>query len=255
MGMRRFLKSITARFIDSESATDGYVLKADGASGSAWEALTPTDIGFESVDATLGWFGNYPLQSLSISYVDGGTNILYADIEATGGGNVTVYFNGTLYTLDCTTGAGAGGKARVTLTAGTGDGTAGDTISENYIYLTPSAGTTAVLAASTAEPVSTDATIIFKISVLGATYTASDFPIESQRYNDKPRHGDGVSTPEGSHLKHLFDSFRRRGAKWISGAAPTPSITTNVGTQTPLICRSLLARLRNSIHRCLMPRR
>lgn len=75
------------------------------------------------------------------------TGSLYADIEAVGGGDITYIFNQQEYTLDCTTGAGVGGKARILLTAGT------DTAPQkNWIYITKTTGMSADINSSTSEP-------------------------------------------------------------------------------------------------------
>lgn len=58
--------------------------------------------------------------SLALSKVDIGAPVVvstdvFMDIEADGGGDIVFSIAGTAYTLDCTTGDGVGGKARVTL--------------------------------------------------------------------------------------------------------------------------------------------
>lgn len=72
---------------------------------------------------------------------------LYLEVEKDGGGDIEVFLNGQVATLDCTTGAGTGGKARVALTAGTN----ANTPQVNYFYITAS-GSTATLNASTGIP-------------------------------------------------------------------------------------------------------
>lgn len=74
------------------------------------------------------------------------TGVIYLDTEAIGGGDITYIFGQQEYDLDCTTGSGVGGKARVALTAGTATNP-----QKNWIYTTRN-GDVAQLQAATSEP-------------------------------------------------------------------------------------------------------
>lgn len=76
---------------------------------------------------------------------------IYFEIEAIGGGDMEYVFAETECTLDCTTGSGVNGRARVQLTEGTA------AIPQiNYIYITCTDGETAILNASTSVPDASD---------------------------------------------------------------------------------------------------
>lgn len=63
------------------------------------------------------------------------TGVVYADIERVGGGNIIYIFGEREYILDCITGAGVDGKARIALTLGSASAT-----QKNYVYITPTTG-------------------------------------------------------------------------------------------------------------------
>jgi hypothetical protein len=71
------------------------------------------------------------IEQQDIFIVESG-GLVYADVEKVGGGDLQVYFGNNSYFLDCTTGAGAGGRARVQLVAGTA---IAPQINNIYVYL------------------------------------------------------------------------------------------------------------------------
>ena len=72
------------------------------------------------------------------------------ETEAVGGGDIAYVFDEEKHILDCTTGAGLGGRAQVALTAGT---VTAEQI--NYIYVVPNGAGVATLTASTSIPTGT----------------------------------------------------------------------------------------------------
>ncbi len=142
---------------------------------------------------------------------------LKLDVEKLGTGDMDFQIDGVKSTLDCTTGAGASGKARVALTAGA-DANSPVT---NYIYVTDSGGT-ATLAASTSLPTGAFAWI-GKVIIPDATTWASTGEYALQRYTE------AFSNDSRGTQSHAREKLRALGAVYISGISQTLEITVNIG--------------------------
>lgn len=143
---------------------------------------------------------------------------LKLDIEADGGGDMEFFINGVLSTLDCTGGSGAGGKARVALTAGAD----ANTPATNYIYVTDSGGT-ATLNVSASLPTGAFCWI-GKIVVPDATTWATEGAYVFQRYTES------FLNDSRGQASHEREKLRSLGALYESGCAHTLNITTNGGS-------------------------
>jgi len=143
---------------------------------------------------------------------------LQLDIEKIGGGDMEFVIDGVKSTLDCTTGGGVGGKARVALTAGSN----ANNPATNYIYVTDTAGI-AALNASTSLPTGAFGWI-GKVVVPDAVTWATTGAYAFQRYTEA-----FVNDSRGS-LSHEREKLRELGASYISGISQTLNITTNAGT-------------------------
>lgn len=150
-------------------------------------------------------------QRPSITFVnDGGT--LYADVESVDATDITYVFGQREFILDCTTGSGVSGRARIALTAGTA------TVPlQNYIYVVRS-GETAVLNASTTFPTGQFAWM-GDVLVPSATTFDSVGVYSSQRYSDNKSH-DGRGA-----LSYEREKIRALGTTYESGIVPTITIT------------------------------
>jgi hypothetical protein len=143
---------------------------------------------------------------------------LKLDIEKTGGGgDMRFLVDGVISTLDCTTGAGASGKARVSLTAGVD----ANTPATNYIYVTDSGGT-ATLTASTTLPTGAFAWV-GKVIVPDATTFDSNGAYAHQRYTE------AFSNGNRGTQSNAREKLRALGAVYISGITQTLTITSNGG--------------------------
>ena len=141
---------------------------------------------------------------------------LQFEIEKTGGGgDVDFLIDGTRSTLDCTTGAGVGGRARVALTPGAD----ANTPATNYIYVTD-AGGTATLAASTSLPTGAFGWVA-KVTVPDATTWATTGEYGIQRYTET------FNNNSRGALSHQREKLRALGAVYISGG--TQTLTINAG--------------------------
>lgn len=142
---------------------------------------------------------------------DGGT--LYFEVEKEGTGNADFLIDGTRSTLDCTTGSGTGGRARVALTAGVD----ANTPQVNYLYTTDSSGT-ATLAASTSLPTGAFGWV-GKVVVPDATTWNTEGEYLIQRYTES------FSNNNRGALSHQREKLRALGAVYISGGTQTLTIT------------------------------
>ena len=141
---------------------------------------------------------------------------LKLDVEKiTTGGDMTFAIDGVLSVLDCTTGAGVGGKARVVLTAGANYSTP----ATNYIYVTDIGGV-ATLNASSSLPTGAFSWI-GKIVVPDATTWATTGAYVFQRYTES------FQNDSRGALSHEREKLRALGAVFINGVSQTLNITTN----------------------------
>lgn len=151
-------------------------------------------------------------QQPSITYVNDG-GILYADVESVGVTDITYVFDQREFTLNCTTGAGVSGRARVALTAGTA------TVPVlNYVYVTRN-GTIATLVSSTTFPTGQFGWVC-QVLVPDVTTFDSLGVYASQRYSDNKSHdGRGALSYEREKLRSLGITYLE------PGIIPTITIT------------------------------
>lgn len=149
--------------------------------------------------------------------VDGGN--IYADVKKQFGTDLPVQLGSQVKLLDCTTGAGVGGSARVQLTAGTATSPV-----LNYVYITIDVNGDPQLLSSTAYP--TDSVFAFAgyATVLDAATTLAEGPLLVQRTTDAIAH-------EGrGRISYLDERIRAHGAEYWDGinftcvvnSTPTP---------------------------------
>ena len=154
--------------------------------------------------------------ALSVQQVDptliAAGGIIYMEVEAQGGGDVDFIFNNALYTLDCTTGAGSGGKARIQLT----EGADANNPVQNWVTAIVS-GPDAILAVSTSHPTGTYANIAVVTIPDDTTFTAEG------AYGFQ-RATESLTLASNGALHHQREKLREGHAHWVSGAAPTLSI-------------------------------
>ena len=145
-------------------------------------------------------------QSCFITNISG---TVYFETEKIGGGDIRAVFGGTTYTLDCTTGSGVGGRARVALTSGTDSVPVG-----NYIYLTQN-GSECLLNASTSFP-SGEFAALGRAVLQSAATTLTDGPLALQRFSDDITRSGGRG-----RVDYMGERIRAQGAVWASGAQAT----------------------------------
>lgn len=146
------------------------------------------------------------------------TGTLYYELEKDGGGDIRFIFDNVISTLDCTTGAGTGGKARIAITAGTDLSNP----KRNYIYVTNSVSTS-TLQASVTIPTGAFGWVGI-CSVPDATTFNTTGAYMHQRYTD------ALQNDSRGAISHEREKIRGLGATYKSGINHTVNITTNVGT-------------------------
>ncbi len=156
-------------------------------------------------------------QQQSLYTVVSGGNI-YMDTEIVGGGDIQYFFDEEEYDLDCTTGAGTSGRARVQLTEGTA------TVPQiNYVYV-HLVGGVATLAASTTVPTGEFCWHSI-ISVQDDATVTAEGPINLQRTTEALQHnGRG-------QLSYIREKLRWLGPRYVSGCGQTLSGTDPVNLE------------------------
>lgn len=178
--------------------------------------------GYTQTDTTVnieGGLNGIVTQKPNVTFVVSG-GVVYADVtnDEDGTSELPLIIGGVRYLLDTLTGSGAGGAARVALTAGTADEP-----QINYLYIDIVA-TVATLTASTTKPAETTAPLGI-VSVKDATTTNTDGVLSWRRYNNTVNNGTGDGM-----LQYITARLRKEGAVWESGVVPTVTITTNVAS-------------------------
>ena len=149
--------------------------------------------------------------------VSGGN--VYFEVEKSGGGDVEYIFGkGSEYDLDCTTGAGVGGRARVILTEGTATAYV-----RNYIYVTHSGGV-AVLNASTSLPTGEFAWVGMA-TIQSDTEVTADGAVQFQRMDES-----FYGTDLRGQLSKMREKLRWLGAEYIQDGGILQTFTITEGS-------------------------
>ena len=212
----------------------GHVVVGNSSSGSIFVQVYKNEADYEEIT---GSFDGMSFDKLDFTVVSSGG--LQLDIEKLGGGDVDYLISGSRSTLDCTTGSGAGGKARVLLSAGTD----ANTPATNYIYVTDAAGTL-TLNASTTLPTGAFGWV-GKIIVPDATTWATTGEYAIQRYTE------AFTNDSRGALSHQREKLRALGAVYISGG--TQTLTINTGTTPDSVHLETAAAEVYQLHRQSFP--
>jgi hypothetical protein len=180
-------------------------------------------VGFNETDTNVNWEGalnGVAPQTQGVSFVVSG-GVIYADVvnEEAPTTKLPVILDSDRYLLDTLTGSGAGGAARVALTAGTATNP-----QINFLYINL-VGSVPTLQASTTWPFGT-AAIIGLVSVKTAAITNIDGVLGFQRFNNATNDGGGQGI-----INEILQRIRIFGASWNSGVDPTVTITVNPGSE------------------------
>lgn len=182
----------------------GYVLEINASTGSLHVDIQNDTYDYEFEGTVIERQDTFVLES-------GGT--VYAETELLGGGDLPVQLEGDVHLLDCTTGGGVGGRARVALTAGT------DSSPQfNFVYIELIGGVP-TLSSSVTAPTGAYAFVSY-VSLWSAAKTATDGPALHQRSTDAIAHN------ERGRIAYIDDKLRRLGSTWASGVDQTVTITT-----------------------------
>jgi hypothetical protein len=139
---------------------------------------------------------------------------LFLDVGAIGGGDITYIFGETEYVLDCTTGGGVGGTARVQLI----EGASASSPQQNFVYVVLNAGNLELVAA-TSRPTGEFA-YVGKVLVPDSTTFLTEGVYAIQRYTDSESF-DGRSS-----VQRTNERIRILPASYESGMDQTVTIDT-----------------------------
>lgn len=148
---------------------------------------------------------------------------MYLDIEAEGGGDIHFYLDGEYKTLDCTTGLGVGGKARVTLQNGLDDWINSQVV---YAYYDGQAKKIQ-LSSSTVIPVGSFLPIAY-VGILSFAKTQLYGPMLLQRVTEAISHGGQGSISRMREHTRLAEAKRWWNGCETSYAGSTDNLTSSV---------------------------
>lgn len=143
------------------------------------------------------------------------TGTIYLDFEASGTGDITYLLDGEELVLDCTTGDGVGGKARVALVSGADL----STVSENFVVVRNIGGVASVVNHLT-RPLGSFAWVGVFVLPDNSTFSTTG-AYGSQRYTDS------LLNDNRGALSHEREKTRFAGADYFSGVLPTVTILTD----------------------------
>ena len=198
----------TAPSLPNFEAHLGHIVTV-GASGSLYVQIRRREADYVEIT---GAFDGMSFDKLDLTVINSGG--LQLEVEKVGGGNVDYLIEGSRSTLDCLTGAGTGGKARVALTAGAN----ANTPATNYVYVTDGTGTL-TLNVSSSLPTGAFGWVA-KIVVPDVTTWTTTGEYVIQRYTESFQ-----NTNRGA-LSHQREKLRALGAVYISGGTQTLTIDT-----------------------------
>jgi hypothetical protein len=156
-------------------------------------------------------FNGSVLEDTSTVVTSNGVDTVTLSYEQNGGGDLSLFFDAGFTIFDSTP------AATVALTIGSD---VSPTL--NYVYIPKSTG---VLTASTVGfPSSAQHVPVATVIVQSASSAATDGVYKMHAWTDHLSNGG-----DQGHLSHVNRWIRDQHATWISGAAPTTTITTNAG--------------------------
>lgn len=170
-----------------------------------------------TVDSVAGYLDGMSIERQELDVVVSGTSV-YLDVQAIGGGDINYWVDGTKYTLDCTTGSGINGKARIELVQGTAIQP-----QANLIYVTYSEHTDSLILSTIppeTAPVEAYA-VVALVTIQNYTSVTTNGSLVLQRTTETVEHnGKGAISWEREKLRAL-------GAQYWSGIDPHIDIITN----------------------------
>ncbi len=181
-------------------------------------------VGVQSVSGVLGvnvgrddyqsQFDGCVVEKQDYTIVVEGTQV-FCDVEKVGGGDLPVQLQSMTRLLNCTTGTGVGGKARVELLQGTA------TVEQSslvYVDLDPSGD--ARLQVTSGYPATSSFAIIGTI-IIGDYTTVTNEGVWADRRTTSAIYHDG-----NGQQQHLIERWAVESPKWYTGCNPTATIDT-----------------------------
>ncbi len=217
---------------DGTRSFTGQVTISSGGLDVTGDILVTGEVDGRTISDDARFLDGATLQSPDIVVVEDG-GAVKLQIQKFGGGDLTFYFAGVDYILDCTP------VLELTLTQGS------DTVPQlNYVYVTESGGTLTLTLSTSAWPTTSFAPIA-KVQVQTAASVATDGAMSVHAWTDHI-----YSATENGMLSHLNRKLRSGPATWDSGIAasalsisnPNAYIATASGKALQLHIHSFPAR-------------
>jgi hypothetical protein len=225
----KYISAAALGAVDSITGNVGGAVGPDGAgnidfTGSTGQILITGNPGANSLVASFttesqktainGWNGAI-IETAAVTVTSDGATITFS-VEQSGGGDLTVVFSDGFYAWDTTP------ADTITLTAGS------DTSPQiNYVYFLQS---TKALTVSTSSFPSAEHAPLATVLCQSAASLQTDGAYKVHAWTDHI-----TDTNDQGHLSHLNAWIREQNATWMSGVAPTLTITPNGGVPDNVI--------------------
>jgi hypothetical protein len=208
---------------DLSDRDNGTYINVNQFSDSPYDKIPNFDEYAEGVELLDGM--SYKQQS--IYFTDDGVNV-YLEVERNpiyGGGDMTYVLGQREYTLDCTTGTGVGGRAKIQLLLGSDNDAR-----LQYVYITKSGEKTVQLNVSESKPSGGDYAMIGRGALRSFAKYVEDGrkPFVWQRYT-QAKEKDGISM-----IISAAEKLRAQGAETSASYGPVPLIEIVQGTPDSL---------------------
>lgn len=180
--------------------------------------------GIEKVDSIIlddmsGYADSMSVERQSLTVVVSTTHV-YLDVEAIGGGDISYWLEGVKRSLDCTTGDGVGGKARVELPQGTATLPVRSFVSVIY----DEQNSKLILVSSVNHPTGAFSPVAV-VAVQDYSTVSANGALVYQRTTEAVEHN------EKGAISWMREKLRAIGAVYWSGIDPIIDITTNGGAE------------------------
>lgn len=178
-----------------------------------------TDIEKKEVEDQSSYLHSMCDKQQELTLVVDGTSV-YLDVEAIDGGDIEYNLDGTYYVLDCTTGDGVGGKARVELLQGTEASP-----KTNYVYVAYSEQDTSIKLFTSEIEIEGAYAYVSYVGIQDYTSVSTNGALFIQRTTEAYEHN------EKGAIAWMREKLRVQGTEYWTGVDQHFTITTNAGSE------------------------
>lgn len=174
----------------------------------------------DSLDNLNGYLNGMSIERQSLTLVVEGTSV-YLDVEAIGGGDMTYWIDDEKYVLNCTTGTGVGGKARIEIPQGS---VTDPILSQVYVAYDEQLDQLVLVDTNSILPIGSYAPVALLV-IQDYASVAANGALAFQRTTEAISH-DGKSA-----ISWEREKLRAIGAQYGDGIDNHVNITTNVASE------------------------